>query len=146
MCIVGLSFEKPYLMEALNLIIVKSTKTAKICGFWADLRSESAKTAKSADFWLKSVDFQPKSTDFVWFYSLKLENCWLVLSPERESKWKISIFSWKSAKTAKSMDLGWILGHNLQNPQKPQNLWILAENLWILMVFVWFLSLKLENC
>ena len=73
--IIGLSFERPYLMEGLNLMIA-NLPNRKVCGFCADLRSESARTTKS-------VDFQLKSADFVWFLCLKLENCSLVLSPER---------------------------------------------------------------
>ena len=171
--LIGLSFERPYLIKALNLMITKtadfgqksmdfdwfwperrseSAKTvdfiqnpwilaksphilcgfefktrkllissqnplisAKSHGFWVELRSESRKTTdfgqKFVDFdgfWVelksesaKTADFSQKSTDFadfVWFLSLKLENCWLILSPEKGSKGKTSIFPGKLPK------------------------------------------------
>ena len=75
----------------------KLQNSHKICGFW------------------------PQICRFCVVLSLKLENCSLVLSPERGSKGETSIFPWKSAKTTKST-------------QELQNLWILAKNLWILQI------------
>ena len=93
---IGLSFARPYLMEALNLMIAKSINpqiSAEnpwiLMFFWADLRSESAKfvnlwiSAENPQIltvfgWISGQNwwiFGWKSADFVWFLSLKLENC-----------------------------------------------------------------------
>ena len=113
-------------MEALNLMIPKSTKNhkihrfqPKIHGFWAFLMSESApklqnlqkKPTKFTKIHKIQV-FRPKIHRFcsfcVFFWGLEVENCQLVLSPERGSKGETSIFLWKSAKTTKSPDFGQI--------------------------------------
>ena len=61
----GLSFERPYLIKGPNLMILQN-KIRELLFY------------ENCIFWPKTVDFAVS----VWLMNLKLENCWLVLSPE----------------------------------------------------------------
>ena len=96
--IFGVSFERPYLIRGLNLMIAKSAKTTVFGQKSTKTAVFNQKLVLSQKLWIMQV------------LSLKLQNCWLVFSSKRGTKGKTSIFPWK---TTKSMDLG----------QNPQILW-----------------------
>ena len=60
--LIGLSLERPYLMQSWKLMYVKSAEIrrfrVKSADFWADFGVDSSKYWKAADFCMKSADFQ----------------------------------------------------------------------------------------
>ena len=98
--LIGLSFERPYLIKGQKLMILHADFAAENCRLW----SKTADYGQKLDYgwklqimvenwglWSKTTDFGRKlwilvENQILQFLSLKLQNCLLVFSPERGSK------------------------------------------------------------